>query len=362
MTKPDAKIVEKIKNDISLLFRHTDVKHEAIRELADLYFQREVSRQTTRMTNAASAGIIPESEEVDEGSYHPVDLDTLLRTQIKLPSLPLIFSQIMDLMSDPDSSANDFAKVIGNDPALTAKLLKIVNTAFYGYRSQIDTISHAVMIIGTSELYALCLSTSVLTLFKDIPSILVDMTSFWKHSIGCGMIARKIAARKGETNRERFFVAGLLHDIGRLIIYNNLPNQAHQAIAYAAHHKELLYNAETRVLGFDHAKIGGRILDKWKLPVKLADVVRFHHHPENAPEPFDIDTAIIHLSDIILNALQLGTSGEHLVPPLNPAAWKMIGLSVEMLPEIIQETESQIEEISNILIPRKQSNQSRRYY
>jgi hypothetical protein len=91
-------------------------------------------------------------------------------------------------------------------------------------------------------------------------------------------------------------------------------------------------------------------------------VVRFHHHPETAPEPFDIDTAIIHLSDIILNALQLGTSGEHLVPPLNPAAWKMIGLSVEMLPEIIQETESQIEEISNILIPRKQSNQSRRYY
>ncbi|MBA4367804.1 MAG: phosphohydrolase [Desulfobacterium sp.] len=360
MTKPDAKIVEKIKKDIQLLFRHTDFKHEAIRELANLYFQREVSKQTNNMQNAASARIIPESEEVDEGSYHPVDLDTLLRTQIKLPSLPTIFNQIMELMTDPDSSAHDFSNVISNDPALTARLLKIVNTAFYGYRSQIDTISHAVMIIGTSELYALCLSTSILALFKDIPSILVDMTSFWKHSIGCGMMARKIAARKGETNRERFFVAGLLHDIGRLVIYNNLPNQAHQAISYTTYHKDLLYNAETRVLGFDHTRIGGRILDKWKLPGKLADVIRFHHHPEDSPEPFD--TAIIHLSDIMMNALKLGTSGEQFVPPLSPVAWKMIGLPVEMLSEIIQETVSQIEEISSILIPRKQDNQSHRYY
>ncbi|MFH2065083.1 MAG: HDOD domain-containing protein [Pseudomonadota bacterium] len=361
MTRTDPEIADRIKKDIRLFFRHTDLKHEAIRELANLYFQQEAAKQADGMQEGAASPKVPlKSEHVDEASFHPVDLDTLLRTEIKLPSLPTIFSQIIDLMSDPNSDAKDFSNLISKDPALAARLLKIVNSAFYGYRSKIDTISHAVMIIGTSELYSLCLSTSVLTLFHDIPSTLVDMSSFWKHSIGCGMIAKKIAAHRGETNRERFFVAGLLHDIGRLIIYSSLPDQAHDMLTYAAQKKDLLYQAETRVLGFHHAEIGGKLLAKWKLPGKLADVVRFHHHPEESTEP--LDTSIIHVSDIMMNAMKLGSSGERFVPPLDPVAWKTTGLTIDMMSVIIEETASQVEEVSNILIPRKQKDRTQRYY
>jgi putative nucleotidyltransferase with HDIG domain len=299
----------------------------------------------------ASAKIPPENEDTGETDYKQKDLDALLRNQIKLPSLPTIFSQIVELMSDPNSSANDFSDVISKDPSLTARLLKIVNSVFYGYRSKVDTISQAVLIIGTNELYALCLSTSVLTMFKNIPSTLVNMTSFWKHSIGCGIVAKKIAAFKKEANLEKFFVAGLLHDIGRLIIYNELPGPAHKAISLAGQHNELLYNAETEILGFHHAKIGGRLMNKWKLPSKLDDMIQFHHHPENASE--HSDTAIIHISDIIINALKFGSSGEQFVPPLNPIAWKTVGLPAGMLPEIVQETASDIDELSSILIPSK---------
>ena len=360
MTKPDPETTEKIKRNIKVFFQHTDLKHEAIRELANLYFQQEADKPPAEIPNAAAVAAAPEPGDTQEDSPPAAGLDTLLKTEIKLPSLPTIFSQIIDLMSDPNSDADDFSKVISADPSLTARLLKIVNSAFYGYRSRIDTISHAVMVIGTSELYSLCLSTSVLTMFKTIPPTLVDMTSFWMHSIGCGMIAKKIAARRGEISRERFFVAGLLHDIGRLIIYSSMPDQAHRVIARAARKNELLYDTEKAILGFDHGEIGGRLLQTWRLPGKLADVIRFHHHPDHSME--SLETAIIHLADIMVNAVKLGSSGERFVPPLDPVAWKTVKLPVEMLSEIMEETLDQIGEIASLLIPHKQKGDTPRHY
>ena len=202
-----------------------------------------------------------------------------------LVSLPHIFTEINRVISDPRSSAVHVADVISKDPNLTARLLRIVNSAFYGFPSKIDTISRAVTILGSKELSTLALGTSVLNIFNDIPADLVDMKSFWEHSVACGIAARMIGSYKNIANTERLFVAGLLHDIGRIIIYKYLPSEGREMLLYAQQTDCLLRSAEMEVLGFDHGQIGAMLMQKWKLPVILEQALGYHHqtHPISAP-------------------------------------------------------------------------------
>ena len=142
-----------------------------------------------------------------------------------LPSLPAIFNEVNEAVDDPRSSMGDIAEIISSDISLSARILRLVNSAFFGFPSRIDTISHAVTIIGTQQLRDLVLATAVIDLFRGIPSELVDMRSFWQHSISCGIASRILSSYHREANIEHFFVAGLLHDLGRLILYIKIPDQ-----------------------------------------------------------------------------------------------------------------------------------------
>ena len=139
----------------------------------------------------------------------------------------------IDLINDPDASAAEIGDVISEDPALTARLLKIVNSAFYGFPSRIETVSRAITIVGTLELLDLILAASVVKAFSGIPSELVDMDQFWEHSLYTGVTARVLAGRHRAPDTERYFVAGLLHDIGALVLYRQLPRQSRAALPVA---------------------------------------------------------------------------------------------------------------------------------
>ncbi|MBW2340904.1 MAG: HDOD domain-containing protein [Deltaproteobacteria bacterium] len=348
----DPAVIEEVKNLTGERFQHADLEHPPVRELYRLCCLRRARgrsgitlRENLGPHDTAKKQI--DSNRLSNDGATTIDPHELIRNDIKLPSLPTIYLQISEAINRPNSSARDIAKVISKDTSLSARLLKIVNSTFYGFPSKIDTLSRAVTIIGTMQLSTLALGMNIIRVFKRIPSHLIDMKSFWEHSLACGINARIIAGYKKIQNTERLFVAGLLHDIGRLLLYSNAPLHAKNALLSAKYGNTLLYKAEYEIMGFDHSKIGGLLLKKWKLPISLENSVRHHHSPHRSKDP--LEPAIVHLADIMTNALARGSSGERFVPPLSPDAWECIGLSSNILSSTIRQTDRQIEEIIQLL-------------
>jgi HD-like signal output (HDOD) protein len=245
--------------------------------------------------------------KVEEGIFELSGLQELFQddNETHVPSLPAIFYQFKQAIDDPESSFDEIGGIVGNDPGLTARILKIVNSAFFGFPQQVETISHAISIIGREQLNDLVLSTVVMDQFENIPQDSMYMESFWKHSIACGLSARNLALLNGEDNPERFFVAGLLHDIGRLIISLKLPFKVLEVSLRCKSKDETLHKAEFEAMGFTHADVGGELMRTWKLPKALEEAVAFHHSPAEATE-FSLEASMIHVAETIANTLDLG--------------------------------------------------------
>lgn len=260
----------------------------------------------------------------------------IVRSVTKVASLPTVFVKLDEAINSPRSTNKDLAKIISDDTALAARLLRIANSALYNFPQKIDTVTHAITVIGISQLRDLVLACSVIKMFKDVPETLLSMESFWRHSMACGIAARAIAAARREANVERFFVAGLLHDIGRLILLMEMSAEMTKVFSTRDQTPDLLYKIENELLGFDHAKLGGLLLKAWQLPERLEEAVTFHHHPHRARK-FPVDAAVIHLADIVANSFQLGTSGERFVPPVNDEAWKAIDRAPDIMVTVVDQ-------------------------
>lgn len=280
--------------------------------------------------------------------YSAESLEHLLKDVSALPSLPLLYNRLDEAINHPRSSIADIAKVMSEDQGLASRVLKLANSPLFGYFSKIDTITQAVTIIGIQQVRDLALAISVMGLFKGIPEDLITMDRFWKHSIACALTARVLATSRRETNLERFFVAGILHDIGRLVMFLRIPDLCREMIETASQERLCLHDVERRRLGYDHADLGGALLRQWKLPLRVADPVENHHCCAMSGQ-FPRESAILHCSDLIAHALELGTSGDELVPTLYPGAWERLGISTFQLPTLILQIESQFEEITRTL-------------
>jgi putative nucleotidyltransferase with HDIG domain len=186
-------------------------------------------------------------------------------------------------------------------------------------------------------------------MFKDIPQDVIDMNMFWRHSIAVATTSRILASARREQNIEKFFTAGLLHDIGKLIIFVEAPKYALEVITKSAESNELMHILEKNVLGFDHAKLGAMLLKKWKLPEEIISSVYYHHMPSIASNNI-IAPSIIHVADIISHALQYGSSGENFVPALNEKAWKALDLDVEIISSVIEQLNVQYEDAVNYIL------------
>lgn len=274
----------------------------------------------------------------------------LVSGAIEIASLPEIFLKVNEMIDSPRHSAADIGRIISNDAALSARLLKIANSVFYGFPSQIDTISRAITVIGTRELRELILATSVIRTFKGLPNDLVTMEDFWRHSICSGLAARSLATQRGEQLVERFFVAGLLHDIGSLLIYRKLPELAREALLRSQYNEVPLYRAEQDLMGFDHGAVGAEILRKWKLPEHFQETTEFHHSPLRA-QRFPSDTALIHIADVIAHALQYGNSGDPHVPVMDTQAWQLAGLPDSIVSTTIADVEQQFDSVVELFHP-----------
>lgn len=255
-----------------------------------------------------------------------MDILDLLDDDNSIVSLPSVYIQFQEAMSNKNPSFADIGDIIIYDSGLTARLLRIVNSAYYGLPGKVEKISHAIAWIGIDDLSNLLLSTVVIDKFKSIPESVINMESFWQHSIACGLIAREIASYNENLDSEKFFVAGMLHDIGQIILCMKLPELTMKILLELQSQSEPLHVLEHEELGFDHAELGGKLLDKWNLSQFNVETTMFHHCPSYAPH-YSMEASIIYLADILAGTLQWGCSGETSVPAiLDEDVWERIQL------------------------------------
>jgi putative nucleotidyltransferase with HDIG domain len=277
-----------------------------------------------------------------------INVDYLIEKTLRLETIPDIYYKIIAAINNPETSLNDIAQIVSKDITLSAKVLQLVNSSFYSLRQKVDTLSWALALIGTNQLINIVSGVSAVSLFKNIPSQLMNMSSFWEHSIACGTTARILAGYfKGRGDAERFFVAGLLHDIGRLILAQNLPTHCLELFQQNRKEEIFLFVAETDKFGMDHSHIGAKMALNWNLPETLVDMIKGHHFPEKVKASFE--ASIINLSDIIVNALEIGNSGEFFVPIIEPNICNELDLQEDILQAVINQLENQLEDIFQII-------------
>ena len=339
----DPEQIEKIKESTLQVFCHNDLEHPAIKEIFRLsvLFRNEYTFSNTN-SNVQLAEDHP-AKNIDEKNCKK----KLAEANIKLPEVPSIVFELNEVIAHPLSSADDIAQVVQKSPSLTAILLKIVNSPLYGFPSKIDKISSAVILIGTREIAGLALGLGILSTFDKIPKELLDMFSFLKHSVACGILTRILASHKGISQTEQFFVSGLLHDLGRLIIYCNFPEDSRNILQRSQTTNNLLYEIERDLFSCDHSHIAKHLIQQWKLPISLENNIFYHHNPSEARQ--QVPATLVHLADIITNGLGIGTSGERFVPPLDTEAWDDLGLSPTCFDIVIKQATHQFFALESML-------------
>ena len=257
-----------------------------------------------------------------------------------LGSPPIVYNRLMEVINHPRGGAGDVANVIREDTALTARLLKLVNSAFFAFPKKIETVSQAVSVVGTSQVRDLALATTVTDLFQGVPEDILNVEDFWRHSLGCGVAARVIAGMKKEANVERYFVLGILHDVGRLVLLLRAPDVMSGVFQQAREKGRWVYEVEREVLGFDHGRVGAELMKRWNMPDALQEALGLHHDPVKA-QRYPAEAAMMHVGDIMANALQLGSSGESYVPQISNGAWSKLAIDPSMMSFAVDEIDRQ---------------------
>lgn len=272
----------------------------------------------------------------------------------QLVSLPEVCHRVNEMLDDPNVTSNQVGRVIRLDPALTARLLKIVNSALYGFRSRIDTVSQAVTIIGLEELRSLVMASSANLVFNRISTDLVDMDTFWHHSVYTGLVARHLAGQCELSGRETIFLTGLLHDVGQLVIYNQLPKEASRILAQTDAQERKLCDVEREVLGFDHTEVGAELLKLWELPRSLWEPVRHHHMPSGS-ETYPRQSALLHIANAIANTvepiLKSSTAPASTPPLVDPTAWELTGLTDAVVDPITRTVNLELLDVLEVICP-----------
>jgi len=330
------------------------------RALTDMFFPRE-GRDEMPMREIHRCGVLAMAKSLSEGEEVPLEVGCIpvspssvgVRRKVTphelvaanaFVTLPDIYYRIDEVIKAPNSSVEQIARVVGKDPSLSAKLLKLVNSSFYGLPSRVDSVARAVTLVGTKELLNLAIGVSLLSAFKGLDPGYVSVRSFWTHSVACGVFARILAAKMGIREEERFFLAGLMHDIGRLILYVKVPFSMGEVIRLSSQGQDI-YETEQDVLGFDHGHLGYYALREWKIPSSIGELVRFHHRPSSARTPEEL---VVHVADVFAMAGRFGTSGSFMVPRLSPYHWDQLGLSVNVIEPVFVQGQRQIREITGM--------------
>lgn len=277
----------------------------------------------------------------------------LVTGSIRLVSLPEVCIRVNEMLDEPAVTAADLGKVISQDTSLTARLLKIVNSSYYGFQARVETVSRAVTVVGLRELRGLVIAASAVETFSNVPDEILNKVHFWRHSLYCGVIARLLAEKCNVLHSERLFVAGLLHDIGKLVIAQRLPLETKKVVQQSESEGRLELEVEQETLGFDHAEVGGELMKAWNMPDTLFESVAYHHHPSNADAGV-METCLIHIANIFTDEAEQGLDMKNDKPlrVIDSFAWEMTGLDESVKEEVFREAGPLFAEALETILPR----------
>ncbi len=277
-------------------------------------------------------------------SMNKMDLK-ILRHKVEsintLPTVPGVLKRLSAIIEKPRITIVEISAFISNDPALTTKVLKMVNSAIYGFPGRIASVSHATMLLGLNVIKGLLLGVSVFELMQK------TMNGLYEHSLACAIASRVIAQKKNLKEPEEVSVAGLLHDIGKVILVLEFAQEYEAAMKDALERKIAIVEAEKTQFSATHADAGGWLAEKWRFPRNLIEVIEFHHRPalaKNAP----LEAAIVHVADMLVRARGFGFAGEDFVPEVNPVAFELLKLSDQDIKDVLRETEDNMESAEDI--------------
>jgi len=259
----------------------------------------------------------------------------VLREIKNLPTLPGIVAKLGKMAENPDTTTEQMGRVISKDHILASKLLKLVNSAFYGFPQRISSLNSAIILLGFNVIKSLIISASIFEVME------AQDVELWEHSLGCAVVCNVLARHLGVKDPEEISTAGLIHDIGKVAIKMELPKEYEMITALSQEKKISRFEAEREILGLDHAEVGSWLAKSWNLPNKLVEPIACHHDPQLAREEL-LASAIVHFGNIMIRGLGYGHAGDIWVPPLNNKAWKRLGLAPADIDPLLQEIEEKL--------------------
>ena len=260
---------------------------------------------------------------IDPAELIPMDPINIVQMEVSLPPMPPVLGELQEVTSQPYASSSAVGAVVVKDPSLTAWLLKLVNSPFFGFTTKVDTVSRAITMLGMEQFKTMAMGSMLNSISNQLPPNVMDLDEFWRHSIATALAAQTIWKIMKRDEPERLFVAGLLHDCGRLALAYAAP-KTYMSLAQSC---EIAgrprYMVEQELMDFDHARLGGMLLHRWNMPLALV-MAALRHHQVEAPDKYP-EAAVVHLADIVAVSAA-GNSARDVVPSLDQAVWKHLGL------------------------------------
>ena len=254
-----------------------------------------------------------------------------------LPRLSTVVTRLVEMIKSPTSSAADVGELISQDVALTGMTLKLVNSPFYGFSQKINSITHAIVIMGFSRVKNLALAGAILRTFRSGDSESFDYNAFWEHAMGSAIAGEALAQAIDSDYGDEAFVAGLLHDQGKLIFIRYFPEEFIKVRKLIERQQITMFEAENQVLGFDHSHIGAWLAEKWNFPEHLSLAIRMHHTPLLARQHRQL-VWLTHAADIFTRALCIGDGGDPFIPELSKLIWDQLGLTSDVVEGVFGNT------------------------
>ncbi|MHB1175525.1 MAG: HDOD domain-containing protein [Sulfuriferula sp.] len=273
-------------------------------------------------------------------------MNQVVKTIRGLPPLPEIVADLLSTMGEDDVDIDTLAEKLARDPALVATTLRLANSSFYGMSHRVSSVRESFAILGLKSMRTLVIAASVANGFIANHDLAGKIEKNWHHSISVAVCAKALA-RQLHQDQELAFTAGLLHDIGILVLAIYFPIQNQAALTHRAMHDCTLFQAEQTILGIDHAMAGQALAEYWKLPQEIQLAIGGHHAPDQVEHCTLV--SLVHVADAIVHALDLAMEEAELVPPVSTAAWDRLGIGQETALRVFEETEQQLAEMCQIL-------------
>jgi len=279
-------------------------------------------------------------------------IEKILKSVASFEGMPGAAAKVLALLDDPEFEVSRIEETLRLDPGLTANVLRLTNSAYFGFSEKIGSLKQAIVVLGSKKLIQLIMATCMSGLMsKPVEGYALERGDLWRHSIAVSVVAEKLVAVLGITAQPEIFTAALLHDIGKLLLGQHVQDYLERMNAAVTSEKSF-QTVERDVLGTDHAEIGARILQNWSFPDNVVNAVRWHHEPDLAPE-VSVMTDVVHAANVLCQMIGVGTGREGLQYEPAPGTVKRLGLKAVLLEKLASQALMWIEELNEILAVEK---------